>query len=79
MSINTKLLNIDCDGAVLLANPNSTVTSQIALIKGNEYVLEANCYASAYSNVFASFDTGNTWELYIGRQYESNASPVVIV
>ena len=79
MTLNIKSLSIDADGATLIAGPANPVTQKISFIRGNEYVLQANVYATSTSNVCSSFTTYDTWKLYIGSQFESNASPVVVI
>lgn len=78
-TLNVKTLYIDCDDASLIANVSSTVAGNVSFLRGNEYVLQARTMANATSSVAATFDSGDDWYLYIGRQYESNANPVVII
>ena len=79
MTLNIKSISIDADRATLIAGPANPVTQKISFIRGNEYVLQANVYTNSSTNVCSSFTTYDTWGLYIGSQFESNASPVVIV
>ena len=78
-NLNVKLLTIDTDRATLQMGQCNPVLQYITLIRGNEYVLCANCYASSYTNVFSTFETADVWSLYIGRQYENNAAPVITI
>lgn len=79
MSLNTKLIYIDTDRAVPIVAVQNPTISNISFYAGNEYILTANTYANASSSNVASFDINDDWEIYIGRQYETNASPVVII
>ena len=74
--MNIKSLNIDCDNATTVVNG---VEINIGFTRGNEYILQANCYANASSTSAVAFDAGDIWGLYIGRQYQSNANPVVVI
>ena len=77
--LNTKNLNIDCDQCITIINPKNNVTAPVNFTRGNTYILQANCYSNSATYSFASFDPSDTWEFYIGRQFESNAYPVVSV
>jgi len=79
MSLNTKSLNIDNDRATFIVAPTSSVTQSVNFVRGNEYILQANCYSNSYTNTFSTFANTATWALYIGDLYGSNASPLVVV
>jgi hypothetical protein len=79
MTLNIKPLTIDTDDAVLLVSNTNPIVSSINFVRGNTYVLQANCFANAAGTVISSFDPSDVWGLYIGRQYESNVNPVVVI
>jgi len=79
MSLNTKTLYIDNDRAGFIVAPVSPTSTTVNFVRGNEYILQANCYASSSSNTFSTFANTDSWALYIGDLYGSNASPVVVV
>jgi hypothetical protein len=79
MSLNVKSISVDTDSASTRVIPLSAATSKIYFVRGNEYILQANCYANSNTNVFSSFSTDDTWGLYMGSEYQGNASPVVVV
>ena len=77
--MNIKSLNIDCDAATTIVAANNGVPVNVNFTRGNEYVLQANCYSNAASSTMVTFDTGDTWGLYVGSQYQSNANPVIAI
>ena len=77
--MNTKLLTIDCDQATAIVAPQNGINVNINFTRGNIYILQANCYSNSASTNVASFDVSDSWYLYIGRQYQSNAAPVVSI
>lgn len=79
MAINSKQLYVDTDRAVSIVAANNPVTTSIQLTKGNDILICANCYVNSSSNVASTFALADTWALYIGETYCSNAHPVIII
>ena len=78
-TLNVKSLNIDRDKAAAIVAPLNPVIQPITLYRGNEYLITANCYSNSSSNTFSGFSASDDFVLFIGRQFNSNANPVVVV
>ena len=77
--LNIKSLSIDADSATTIIAAGNPAIQKINMLRGSDYILQANCYTNSATNVCSSFSTDDVWGLYIGSQFESNASPVVVV
>lgn len=77
--MNEKSLIIDADSASLLASTTNQTATILTLTRGNTYILQANCYSNSACTTASAFDANDTWCLYIGATYGSNAAPVVTV
>lgn len=79
MNLNVKPISVDTDRALVISGVLNPVPKNISLVRGNEYIIQANCYSSSYSNTTSTFSIYDDFGLYIGRQYCSNAAPVVVI
>jgi hypothetical protein len=79
--LNVKTLTIDVDRAALITQAEDVTIQSLYFYRGNEYILQANCYSNSYSSVLQGFGNAATdsWAVYIGRVYENNAAPVCVI
>jgi len=79
MDLNIKSMVIDADRCVSITAAQNPVQTVVNFVRGNTYIIQANCYANSYDTNVASFSNTDSWSLYVGDQYESNASPVIAI